>query len=287
MKIVTDCAADLSAEELEQLGIVQAPLFINFPEGEVSAMDISADDFYNRLKAMRPAIPTTAQPSAGIFAELYRKISQTDKDIFSMHISSGLSGTINSAQDGGGQVASEANINYWDTLTLSAGERFQVIAAALGIKAGWTMEAIQERLKKIRENTELQYTLDTLEYLARGGRIGRVKALAGALLNLKPVIRVDTDGKYSTVGNGRTLNKSMAMIVESMKEKFGDTPVWVTMIHGRFAEKADVLAADLKGKLNIAKMDLVRISPALGVHTGPLIVGAAVVPMELISDLMK
>ena len=285
MKIVTDCAADLSAEELEQLGILQAPLFINFPEGEISATEISADDFYNRLEAMRPAIPTTAQPSAGIFAELYRKIAETDKDIFSIHISSGLSGTINSAHDGG-QVASEANVSYWDTLTLSAGERFQVLAAALGIKAGWSMDKIQERMKKIRENTELLYTLDTLEYLARGGRIGRVKALAGALLNLKPVILVDADGKYSTKGNTRTLNKSMAMIVDTMHEKFGNTPVWVTMIHGRFAEKADVLAADLKVKLNIAKMDLVRISPALGVHTGPAIVGAAVLPMELMSDLV-
>jgi DegV family protein with EDD domain len=286
MRVVTDCAADLSAEELEQLGILAAPLFINFPEGEINATEISADDFYNRLEAMRPAIPTTAQPSAGIFAELYRKIAETDKDIFSIHISSGLSGTLNSAHDGGGQVASEANVNYWDTLTLSAGERFQVMAAALGIKAGWSMDAIQERMKKIRENTELLYTLDTLEYLARGGRIGRVKALAGALLNLKPVILVDTDGKYSTKGNGRTLNKSMGMIVETMYEKFGNTPVWVTMIHGRFAEKADALAADLKGKLNVAKMDLVRISPALGVHTGPLIVGAAVIPMELMSDLV-
>jgi len=285
MKIVTDCAADLSAEELEQLGILQAPLFINFPEGEISATEISADDFYNRLEAMRPAIPTTAQPSAGIFAELYRKIAETDKDIFSIHISSGLSGTINSAHDGG-QVASEANVSYWDTLTLSAGERFQVLAAVLGIKAGWSMDKIQERMKKIRENTELLYTLDTLEYLARGGRIGRVKALAGALLNLKPVILVDADGKYSTKGNTRTLNKSMAMIVDTMHEKFGNTPVWVTMIHGRFAEKADVLAADLKVKLNIAKMDLVRISPALGVHTGPAIVGAAVLPMELMSDLV-
>jgi len=216
---------------------------------------------------------------------LYRKIAETDKDIFSIHISSGLSGTINSAHDGG-QVASEANVSYWDTLTLSAGERFQVLAAALGIKAGWSMDKIQERMKKICENTELLYTLDTLEYLARGGRIGRVKALAGALLNLKPVILVDADGKYSTKGNTRTLNKSMAMIVDTMHEKFGNTPVWVTMIHGRFAEKADVLAADLKVKLNIAKMDLVRISPALGVHTGPAIVGAAVLPMELMSDLV-
>ena len=286
MKIVTDCAADMSAEELEQLGVTAAPLFIQFPEGEVNATEISADDFYNRLEAMRPAIPTTAQPSAGIFAELYRKLARTDKDIFSMHISSGLSGTINSANDGGSQVASEANVSFWDTLTLSGGERFQVMAAALAIKAGWAMDAIQERLKKIREKTEVIYTLDTLEYLARGGRIGRVKALAGALLNLKPVIRVDTDGKYSTVGNGRTLSKSMSMIVDTMREKYGNAPVWVTVLHGRFAEKADALAAEFKEKLNIAKLEVKRISPVLGVHTGPGIVGAGIVPMELMSDLV-
>ena len=287
MKIVTDSAADMSNEEMEQLGIVQAPLFIQFPEGEVSAADISADDFYNRLEAMRPAIPTTAQPSAGIFAELYRKIAEKDKDIFSIHISSGLSGTINSAYDGGEQAKPIANVNYWDTLTLSGGERFQVMAAALALKAGWAMDAVQERLKKIRENTEVIYTLDTLEYLARGGRIGRVKALAGALLNLKPVIRVDTDGKYSTVGNGRTLTKSIGMISDGMREKYGNTPVWVTVLHGRFAEKADQLAAEFKEKLNVAKLEVVRISPVLGVHTGPGIVGTAIVPMELMSDLVK
>ena len=287
MKIVTDSAADMSNEEMEQLGVVQAPLFIQFPEGEISAADISADDFYNRLEAMRPAIPTTAQPSSGIFAELYRKLAATEKNIFSVHISSGLSGTINSARDGGEQVKGEANVSHWDTLTLSGGERFQVMAAALASKAGWAMEALQERLKKIRENTEVIYTLDTLEYLARGGRIGRVKALAGALLNLKPVIRVDTDGKYSTVGNGRTLSKSIGMIADSVREKYGNTPVWVTVLHGRFAEKADVLAAEFKEKLNVAKLEVVRISPVLGVHTGPGIVGAGIVPMELMSDLVK
>lgn len=287
MKIVTDCAADMSAEELEQLEVTAAPLFINFPEGEVNATDISADDFYNRLEAMRPAIPTTAQPSAGIFAELYRKLAEKDRHIFSIHISSGLSGTINSAHDGGGQAAPAANVDYWDTLTLSGGERFQVMAAALAIKAGWAMNTIQERLKKIRENTEVIYTLDTLEYLARGGRIGRVKALAGALLNLKPVIRVDTDGKYSTVGNGRTIGKSMGMIVDNIREKYGNKPIWVTVLHGRFAEKADALAAEFKDKLNIAKLEVRRISPVLGVHTGPGIVGASIVPMDLMSDLMQ
>src|SRR5512138_3256295 len=166
MKIVTDCAADMSAEELEQLDVIQAPLFIQFPEGEVNSAEISADDFYNRLEAMRPAIPTTAQPSSGIFADLYRKLAQKEKEILSIHVSSGLSGTINSARDGGEQVKAEAHVNYWDTLTLSGGERFQVMAAALAAKAGMSWHTMQEKLAKIREKTEVIYTLDTLEYLA-------------------------------------------------------------------------------------------------------------------------
>lgn len=287
MKIVTDCAADMSPEELEQLDVAQAPLFIQFPEGEVNSLEISADDFYNRLEAMRPAIPTTAQPSSGIFAELYRRVAEVEKNILSIHISSGLSGTINSARDGGEQVKADANVSYWDTLTLSGGERFQVMAAALASKANWAMQSIQDRLQRIREKTEVIYTLDTLEYLARGGRIGRVKAIAGALLNLKPVIRVDSDGKYTTVTTGRTITKSMNSIAEYLQSRYAHTPLWVTVLHGRFAEKAELLANELKVKLNVARLEVNRISPVLGVHTGPGIVGAAVVPMELMEDLVK
>jgi DegV family protein with EDD domain len=285
MKIVTDCAADMPAEELEKLGIIQAPLFIQFPEGEVNSADITADAFYDRLEAMRPQIPTTAMPSTGLFADIYRKVAQAGEKILSVHISSGLSGTINAAREGGEQVKPDADVTLWDTLTLSGGERFQVMAAALASKAGWAVDAIKSRLEKIREKTEVIYTLDTLEYLARGGRIGRVKAIAGALLNLKPVIRVDSDGKYTTVTTGRTLNKSMTAIVDHLSDKYARTPVWVTVLHGRFSEKADALTLELQQKLNIAKLEVMRISPVLGVHTGPGIVGAAVVPMDLMQDL--
>jgi len=150
MKIVTDCAADMPPEELQALGIAQAPLFIQFPEGEVSSADISADEFYNRLEAMRPAIPTTAQPSAGLFADLYRQLAQTDKQILSIHISSGLSGTLNAAHIGAEQAAPEAEVTTWDTLTLSGGERFQVMAAAMAARAGWPLDAIQKRIEEIR-----------------------------------------------------------------------------------------------------------------------------------------
>ncbi|HUH95741.1 MAG TPA: DegV family protein [Anaerolineales bacterium] len=286
MKIVTDCAADLSAEELKELGIEQAPLYIQFPEGEVSSIDISADAFYDRLEAMRPDIPTTAMPSSGLFAEIYRRIAKRDQNIFSLHISSGLSGTINAARAGGEEAKPEANVDFWDTLTLSGGERFQVITAALAAKAGWTLHSIRERLAKIREKTELIYTLDTLDYLARGGRIGRVKAMAGALLRLKPVIRVDTDGKYSTVTTARTIGKGMSAITEHLFNKYASAPLWVTVLHGRFADRAEELARELRDRLNIAKLEVMRISPVLGVHTGPGIVGAAVVPVEVVKDLI-
>ena len=285
MKIVTDSAVDMPAEELKLLDISQAPLMIQFPEGEVSSAEISADEFYNRLEAMRPALPTTAAPSGGMFAGLYQQLAVQDPDILSIHISSGLSATLEAARDGREHVSTEANIELWDSLSLSGGERFQVLAAALASQAGWTMDSIRERLAKIREKAEVIYTLETLEYLARGGRIGRVKALAGALLSLKPVIRVDTDGKYSTVTSTRTIGKSISAIVEHLSQRYGSTPVWATVLHGRFAEKAEFLNDELNKKLVVARSEILRISPVLGVHTGPGIVGAAVVPMELMADL--
>jgi len=286
MKIVTDCAADMTAEELQRLGITSAPLSIQFPEGEVSSDEISVDEFYNRLEAMRPAIPTTAQPSSGMFTELYRKVSETGRNILSIHLSSGLSGTINSAFVGGEQASDVADVTTWDSMTLSGGERFQVLAAALAAKAGWTLQAIQERLAAIRAETEVVYTLETLEYLARGGRIGRVQALMGSVLRLKPLIRVDRkDGKYSTVAKERTIPQAMNALSEHLHGLYQNTPVWVTILHGRLHESAEALSKQLYQTLNVVKMETLRISPVLGVHTGPGIVGAAVVPMSLMEGL--
>ncbi len=285
MRIVTDCAADMSKEELEELGVTQAPLYIQFPEGEVSSCDIDTDDFYDRLEAMQPEVPTTAMPSSGLLAEIYSRLASMDKDILSVHISSGLSGTINAARGAAETVRQWARVSFWDSLTLSGGQRFQVIAAALAAKAGWTVPEIQERLATIRARTEVVYTLDTLDYLARGGRIGRVKALAGALLHLKPIIRVDSDGKYTSVGSTRTIGKSIGAITEHLRIRYGGTPLWVTVLHGRFADKADELSAALRQALTVNKLEVMHISPVLGVHTGPHVVGAAVVPLEYVQDL--
>jgi len=286
MKIVTDCAADLTAEERETLGIIQAPLFIQFPDGEVNSADITADEFYDRLATMQPEVPSTAQPSSGIFEEIYQKLAKSSKQILSIHISSGLSGTINSARMGSEGIK-EVIVNVVDSMTLSGGERFQVLAAAWASKANWSLKAILDRLAQIREQTEVIYTLETLEYLARGGRIGRVQALAGSLLKIKPVIRVDhTDGKYSTVGKGRTVTHNLSLIVDHLADMYGTIPLWITVLHGRFEESAGSLSKSLTERLNVKKLEVLRISPVLGVHTGPGIVGAAVMPIELVKDLM-
>jgi DegV family protein with EDD domain len=288
MKIVTDCAADMPAEELAALGVTQAPLFIQFPDGEVSSADISADEFYDRLEAMHPAIPKTAQPSSGIFAQIYRQLAETDSQILSIHISSGLSGTLNSARGGADLVSPQAEVTLWDTMTLSGGERFQVMAAALAARAGWTLPAIEKRLEEIRANAEVIYTLETVEYLARGGRIGRVQALAGMLLDIKPVIRVDhADGKYSTAAKVRSMSRGLAAIVDHLYGQYANTPLWLTVLHGRLADKAEALAGQLSARLNVARLEVMRISPVLGVHTGPGIVGAAVVPMQWMEGLLQ
>jgi DegV family protein with EDD domain len=285
MQIVTDSAADLTAEEIKTLGITVAPLEIQFPEGAISSEDISRDDFYNRLRAMWPHIPSTSQPSSGMFTGLYNHLAHLKEDVLSIHVSSGLSGTINSARLGAAELVGMA-VEHIDTMTLSGGERFQVLAAVMASRAGKSKEFIIERLHNIRHATEVIYTLDTLAYLSKGGRIGRVQALAGALLHLKPVIHVDqTDGKYSSVGKERTMLKALNHITEYLYKTYGSKSLWVTVLHGQIQDQAEQLATLMQAKLNIAKIEILRISPVLGVHTGPGIVGAAVVPIELMDDL--
>lgn len=284
MKIVTDCAADLTAEERQALGIIEAPLFIQFPEGEVNSADLTPDEFYARLAAMYPQIPSTAQPSSGIFANLYQKLTEAGQ-VLSIHISSGLSGTINSARMGAEQFK-EKVVHVVDSFTLSGGQRFQVLAAALAARAGWTKDAILERLAQIRQKTEVIYALETLEYLARGGRIGRVQALLGSVLKIKPIIRVDhEDGKYSTVGKSRTIPNALETIADFLHQRYGEEALWVSVMHGHYQEGAGHLAKLLQERLHVRRLEILRISPVLGVHTGPGIVGAAVVPMELMENL--
>lgn len=284
MKIITDCAADLTEGERNDLEITEAPLYIQFPEGEINSADLTPDEFYDKLDAMRPEIPSTAQPSSGVFFNIYQKFTDA-AHILSIHISSGLSGTINSARMGAEQIK-EKCVHVVDSMTLSGGQRFQVLAAVKASRKGWNLDAILERLEKIRASTEVIFTLETLEYLARGGRIGRAQALLGSVLKIKPVIHVDkADGKYSTIGKTRTIPAALETITDYLHQIYADEELWVSIMHGRMSTDATSLSEGISARLNVKKLEILRISPVLGVHTGPGIVGAAVVPMKYMEDL--
>ncbi len=287
MRIVTDSAADLLPAEAQEHRITTAALTIHFPDKTISSEEISRDEFYTRLRTMGAQAPTTSQPSAGKFAEIYRELSDRDGGILSIHISSGLSGTIETSRLGAVQVP-QTRIENIDTLTLSGGQRFQVLAAALAVKTGWDSAAIINRLHAIQQASEVIFTLDTLHYLARGGRIGRVQAIAGSLLHIKPVIEVDKmDGKYNSIGRVRTMKQGLEFICDTIRARFTDRrPLWVSVMHGQCIDQAEALKERLMVNLKVERAEILQISPVLGVHTGPGVVGAAAVPMDLFQDLL-
>lgn len=287
MHIVTDSGADLPASEVAALGIHVTPLLIHFPEGEIESASISADEFYRRLDDMVPAIPSTSQPSPGAFGELYEQLIADGEPVLSVHISSGLSGTVGSAKLATHMLPAN-KVTVVDSLTLAGGLRFQVLAAALGARAGWGLPQILAQLERIRLAEELAFGLETLDYLARGGRIGRVQALASTLLRIRPIIHVDkSDGKYSGAGRTRAVSGIPAAIVDHLLKTYSpDTPLWATVQHGQRPDLAAAMEAQLRSRLNIARLDTLRVSPALGVHTGPGIIGVAAVPMGLMQSLL-
>jgi DegV family protein with EDD domain len=285
MKIVSDSAVDLPEEMFAQFGIERMPLLITFGNESLrSGVDIQAEEFYRRLVASKDNLPTTSQPSVGEFIELYRRVGQTDKDIISVHVSSGLSGTLNSATQAAKQCP-ELNITLIDTKTLSAAEGFQVVAVAQAIRRGYSVDQIVKRAQEVGDQTEIFFTLDTLYYLQKGGRIGRVQAMAGALLNLKPVITVDKGpGTYITVAKGRSISKSIALIADQVHEKMQDRPAWVHVLHTNSPNQAQTLHELIQSRMPNARFTRGQIVPVLGVHTGPGCVGAVCGPLDVLDN---
>ena len=282
MRIVTDSAVDLPQEMFAQLNIERLPLTIAFGKEILrSGIDIQPEEFYRRLAASHE-LPTTSQPSPGEFVELYRRVGQSDRDILSMHISSGLSGTINSAAQAARQCP-DLNITHVDTKTLSAAQGFQIVAAAQAIRRGWPLNKILERIKQVAEQSDIFFTLDTLHYLQKGGRIGRVQAIAGSLLNLKPVITVDKEpGTYVTVAKGRSMSKSIALIADIVHEKMKQVPAWIHVLHSNSPDQAQVLSDLIRTRMPSARFTFGQIVPVLGVHVGPGCVGAVCGPADVL-----
>ncbi len=274
MQIVSDRGMDLTPEQMEGIEIHLVPLTLTLDGRSYrSGVDIQPDEFY-QLLAATPSFPTTSQPSAGDFAELYRRLAGVDPEILSIHISSGLSGTLNAAKAGANLVP-EAHVTFVDTKTLSAAEGWQVQAAARAAKAGWPVSRVLAMLERISAAANTIYTLATLKYLIHGGRISHLKGLVGSVLNLKPLIGVEKDhGTYVTHGQTRSLDKSILKIVDHVE---GEHPCGSALrcqvLHGHNPSGAALLHERLAQRFQCTFLPTGSIAPVLGAHTGPGLVG--------------
>ncbi len=282
MQIVTDLGADLSDEQTAGLNIHFVPFQITLQENTfLGGVDVDNHTFYKML-ANTQAFPTTSQPSPGDFEKLYRKLAKTDPDILSIHISSGLSGTSNSARMAA-ELVPEANVTILDSKTLSCPLGWQVEAAAKANRAGWSLEKIVKLVERISQYTEGMFTLSDLKYLIHGGRISHLKGLIASVLNIKPVIGVaKSDGKYIACGKGVTFTRAIQRIVDCIVEKIpAGTPLRVQLLHGSNLEGVELLRERLNQVYTCWYNKTVPVAPVLGAHTGTSLVGLAVAPLEI------
>jgi DegV family protein with EDD domain len=277
MQIVTDRGADLSPEQLEGLDIHYAGLRITL-DGKTyeSGVDLDPLTFYQMLLETE-SFPTTSQPSAGEFADLYRKLAQKDPEILSVHISSGLSGTCNAARLGA-EMVPEANVTIWDSKTLSCPLGWQVEMAARMAQSGEKLKEILERLSILREKADGIFTLDTLKYLIHGGRINHITGLLASVLNIKPIIGVEKElGKYVQLAKHITTKRSIQGLAELAAGWYGvGSKLRVQLLHGNNLEGVEFLREKMSQMFDCQWMPTTPVAPVLGAHTGPGLVGMSV-----------
>ena len=288
MQIVTDSGTDinLSIEEQEELNVNVVPLIVSL-EGKTyrEGVDIKPAEFYQLLEKSDD-MPTTSQPSAGEFADTYRKLLEVDQDILSIHISSGLSGTYNAAL-AAAQMLPEANITVIDTKTLSAAAGWQVEAAAKALKDGWSLDKVKELMERISAASDSIYTLNELKYLIHGGRISHMKGLIASILNIKPQIGVEkAGGTYVQLGQSRTFKRAVESLVNIIKEKHPPgSELRVQVLHSYNFDGAAMLIDLIDKTFKCTWLPEGHMSLVLGAHTGPSMIGAAYALQEEFATL--
>jgi DegV family protein with EDD domain len=281
IRIVTDSTADIPAEVRKALGIEMVPLKVHFNmETYQDAVTIQPEEFYAKL-SQSTVLPTTSQPSPVDFVDIYKKLTaQPDTEIISIHLSSALSGTFQSAVLAKSLLEEEADITIVDSKSASYGCGMLAVAAAKAARQGKTKVEILEIIRKLRDDCSLFFLVDTLEYLQKGGRIGKASAMIGSLLNIKPILTLDDGGEINPVDKVRGQKKAMSRIIELLKERFSPLQeVEIIIAHSNAIEAAGELCALVKDNFNVKAEQYTTLGPVIGAHTGPGTIAVFMLPV--------
>jgi DegV family protein with EDD domain len=273
VKIVTDSTAYLLPKTITEYDIRVVPIKIAFGTEVFSeGVDITNEEFYRRL-AKSSTLPTTSQPPVSDFIEVYSELVSLGHPIFSIHISSKLSGTINSALTARDEFP-EAQIEVVDWLSMGMG--LLVTAAARAAEEGQGLPEIKAKIERLAPHVSIVAMVDTLKYAWRGGRIGAGKALLGSLLNIKPILALE-NAEAKPLARARSRAKGVEYMLKLLEKRVGkgNSVHHGVVFHAGVLEEALALEKEARAHCNYTELDLIELGPVFGTHTGPGTLGLA------------
>jgi DegV family protein with EDD domain len=266
--IVLDSTADLPEAAARFPNWRVVPLYVRFgDESFRDGVEIDAETFYRRLQS-DPEFPRTSQPTPGDFIACYRELGAYDR-VFSLHVSGKVSGTFASAEAAAAELA-DGRVRAIDTETASASIGLLALAIQRRLERGTSDEEIDELVDRYRRERGLLFTVDTLEFLARGGRIGKAAAFAGGLLHVKPILSI-SDGEVVPVKRVRGERKAFAELADALETQTQDEPEWrLAVAHAAAPQRAAELEALARDRRPNATLELVvALGAVIGAHAGP------------------
>jgi DegV family protein with EDD domain len=266
--VVTDSTTYLPASLIERGGIQQVSLYVGWGDERLPEEEYELDAFYARLRDS-PDLPSTSQPSVGDFLACFEPLASKGRDIVSVHIASGLSGTYESAVEAARVVADKGlpgRVEVVDGQTGAGGLGCLVLAAAEAAEQGLALGAVVDAVHRTREGLAMWFCLDTLEYLRRGGRIGAAQALVGSALKIKPILTFGTE--ITPVGRVRTRKRAMQQMVAYQQELHGRGATDWFVQHAQSLDDAEALVAQGTATFGKEPLFCTQVGPVLGAHLG-------------------
>jgi len=271
--VITDSNATIPRELVQELDIRVVPLLLIFEGRSLrDGVDVTPAEVYRWLRANKH-IPTTAAPSVGDFLRVYAAAAREASGIVSIHLPPTLSATYNVAVTAS-QLLDSVPIRVVNCLTAAMGQGFAVLEAARTAAAGATIDEVASRAIEVGSKVSLLFTLDTLEYLYRGGRIGGAAALVGTMLQIKPMLYL-ANGRVEVFAKPRTKAKALRLILQQMEEQVAGRPVHAAIFHADVPDEAEAFREKVAGQFNCTELYVTEFTPVMGAHTGPGILGVA------------
>jgi DegV family protein with EDD domain len=266
--VVTDSTTYLPSSLIERWGIEQVSLYVGWGDERLPEREYELDSFYARLRDSSD-LPSTSQPSVGDFLACFEPLASEGRDIVSVHIASGLSGTYESAVEAARAIAERGlpgQVEVVDGQTGAGGLGCLVLAAATAAEQGLALGAVVDAVHKTREGLEMWFCLDTLEYLRKGGRIGAAQALVGSALKIKPILTFGTE--ITPVGRVRTRKRAMQQMVAYQHELHGRGATDWFVQHAQSLDDAGALVAQGAEIFGKEPLFCTQVGPVLGAHLG-------------------